>query len=221
MGLSVPGNFDGDMMFWHHAICAAHRRPTGLLRALTEYKEATPTLSAVLGAMAKRGAAGDIVRVLWSHPSRVRAVVELKGGKYALFTDVDDKRAVVVDGSMDDVLASVPDEDFEAAVRDVKAGAKTTPKPKEAASSSDARKAALLRADEARAARAIAPKRTKAKTKSKAKTKASGRAPKNEGGAKARAKRTSAAPAKRTSAAPAKRTSAAKVATSRRPKKRP
>jgi hypothetical protein len=124
MGVSEPSpSFDGDTVVWHHAMCAALRRPIGMLRALATFTDGPTWMTPLLRAIAEAADAHGVKGVLWRHPTRARCVVELGAGRHGLFTHVG-TTPLVVTGTLDEVLASVPDEDFEVVVDTVVAAGK-------------------------------------------------------------------------------------------------
>lgn len=73
--------------------------------------------------------------VIWQRTEALRCALEFGGEGYGLYTEFGGQ-ALVVEGTLDEVLASVPDEDFAAVVK----AAATAGKPVGAPSSSSKRK---------------------------------------------------------------------------------
>jgi predicted DNA-binding WGR domain protein len=131
--------FDGTMTIWQHAICAAMRSPMPYLRAAAAYEGViSPAHRAQLEAIANTTRARKIKQVIWRHATEPRCLLEFPQNQYALFTAVDGK-AVVAKGTLDEVIASVPDDDLEDVVDTATASGKMLgraepgkPKPKTA-----------------------------------------------------------------------------------------
>jgi len=116
MGVSGDsGSFDGNMTIWHHALCAAIRNPAGMLRASATSNELPKSVREPLEMIANTIRARKLKQVVWRHPSETRCLLELADEHYALFASVDGK-LVVARGPLDEVIASVPDEDLEVVV---------------------------------------------------------------------------------------------------------
>jgi len=95
----------------YHALCAALRRPTSVIVAIAQI-EPSPEID-LLHAMANASRTDPPLALIWRRA--LRCLVELAGERYALFA-MSGATPVVVTGTLDDVLASVPDADFESAV---------------------------------------------------------------------------------------------------------
>jgi len=128
MGVSGDsGSFDGTMMIWHHVLCAALERPAVLLRASALSNEIPAAVRAPLEAVANIVRAKKLVRVLWRHASEPRCLLELAGDRYTLVTELRGE-PLVVRGALDEVIASVPDEDLEGVVDTAVAAGKSLPR---------------------------------------------------------------------------------------------
>ncbi len=108
--------FDGQTTAWHHAVCAAMRRATGFLRALAAAEVPIPPAHrASYQAIAETTRAHRIKDVVWRHANEPRCVLELSGDRFALFT-IHGGKQLTAEGTLDEVVASVPDDDLEEVV---------------------------------------------------------------------------------------------------------
>jgi hypothetical protein len=100
---------------WSHALCRAISRPASVLSALGEWRG--PQLeAALLSAIATTATKDKVRNVIWRHSIESRCLLELAGtNRYALVTLVRETPLAIV-GPLDEVIASVPDEDLEAVV---------------------------------------------------------------------------------------------------------
>jgi hypothetical protein len=104
-------SFDGTMKIWHHGICAAIRRPHPFLAALKDYLGVIGAEREQLTAIANATKSGKLKQVVWRHATEPRCVLEFPD-KYMLVTFTAGK-SLVVWGPLNEVIASVPDEDLQ------------------------------------------------------------------------------------------------------------
>jgi predicted DNA-binding WGR domain protein len=121
MGTSMDSSsFDGSMTVWTHALCAAMRSPTPFLRALAGYEGKVPAAEKKqLEAIANTTRAKKLKQVVWRHRTETRCLLEFAQDYYVLFS------TVIARGTLDEVIASVPDEDLEDVVDTATASGKT------------------------------------------------------------------------------------------------
>lgn len=125
VGISAASSgFDGSMTIWHHALCDVLKRPAQFLRASATSNEVPQPIRAPLDAIANTLRARKLKQVVWRHPIEPSCLLEFADDYYALFTSVG-LQPVIVRGALDEVVASVPDEDFSSVVDTVIATGKT------------------------------------------------------------------------------------------------
>jgi len=121
--------FDGTMTVWSHAICASMRSPVPFLRAIAAYEGKVDAAEKTqLEAIANTVRVRKLVQVVWRHATEPRCLLEFAQDYYVLFTKAKDA-ALVVRGTLDDAIASVPDEDLEAVVDTATASGKKLGRP--------------------------------------------------------------------------------------------
>src|SRR5690606_20780408 len=108
---SDSNKFGGSITTWHHAICAAMRKPNIFLRAVGAAADELGPELAQLEVIANATRAGKVKQVVWRHATRPRCLVEFADG-FLLVTTVGGTQSVVR-GTLDEVIASVPDEDLQ------------------------------------------------------------------------------------------------------------
>jgi hypothetical protein len=138
MGVEIDSSsFDGSMKVWHHGICAAIRRPHPFLAALTGYLGVVGAEREQLTAIANATKSGKLKQVIWRHATEPRCVLEFAAEKYLLVTFTAGK-PLTVWGPLNEVIASVPDDDLQDVTDTALASGKTltrdakpaAPKPK-------------------------------------------------------------------------------------------
>jgi len=143
----ASGQFDGDMVAMHHAVCGAMRKPTGFLRALVANREIAQPLREALRAIANATLDKKLVQVVWRHATEPRCLLELAKQRYVLVTQRGGA-VLSLEGSLDEMIASVPDEDLaevvDTAVASGKAIGKAAAKPAKPAKATKAKSSGAI-----------------------------------------------------------------------------
>lgn len=110
--------FEGTTTAWFHLECAAIKKATGFLRALhasrLQFEQRAVLEATAVIARARKSVSSPIVEVLWRRADGESFIMKLSAGGFALVTQL---KNVVIEGGLDEGLASVPEADFHEAVR--------------------------------------------------------------------------------------------------------